>query len=98
PCLRSCRFKDEPQNHGGDSKRNRAKPQLNQYAPPTPTPVASGARSNGNARPPTRAKASMLIAAKIVRSIRSVWAFFTSHAGGLRCGYPHLDRHHDWSI
>ena len=27
------RFKDEPQYHRGDSKGNRTKPQLNQYAP-----------------------------------------------------------------
>ena len=33
PCLRSWRFEDEPQNHRGDSKRNRADPQVNQYVP-----------------------------------------------------------------
>src|SRR5258706_1003075 len=45
-------------NHRGDSKRKRAKPQLNQYAPQLLPPVASGARSNGNVSPPTLAKAS----------------------------------------
>jgi len=29
-CLRPCRFKDEPQNHRGDSKRNRAEAKLTQ--------------------------------------------------------------------
>src|SRR5262249_14740328 len=48
------------------SKRNRAKPQLNQYAPQLlpPLPLAQG--PTGTVRPPTQAEASMLIAVKIV--------------------------------
>src|SRR5262249_52055050 len=67
-CLRPCRFKDEPKNHRGDSKRNRAEPKLTQYAPHSYATFATSVAPHGNARPPPRhAEASMLIAAKIVR-------------------------------
>src|SRR5262249_59855551 len=51
-CLRPCRFNDEPKNHRGDSKRNRAEPKLTQYAPHSYATFATSVAPHGNARPP----------------------------------------------
>ena len=65
-------LRTNPTTHRGDSKRNRADPHSNQYAP---HPYPRRPESNSNARPPTPAQESMSIAARIVRTTWGWWAY-----------------------